>query len=214
MAPLLSRSHWFAGIISAGLAVAFGQPPPDFEKSVRAAMAKSLAQQKLSIQRQVAAVRAQTPAGVSSVTITTEPVTAADCDPLASDELDPLIEESAEKEGVNPDLVRAVINQESAARPCVVSDKGAQGLMQLMPATAGQFEVRDPFDPKQNIDAGTRLLKLLLDRYDNDIPLALGAYNAGPSRVDRQGGVPQIPETLNYVTRILQQLGPADNHKP
>ena len=187
-------------------------------------MAPALAQQKQSIQRQLAAVRAQKPA-VSSILIETkEPAEAFDCDPLPSEELDPLIEDSAEKEGVNPDLVRAVIHQESAARPCVVSDKGAQGLMQLMPATADRFEVQDPFDPKQNIDAGTKLLKLLLNRYDNDMSLALGAYNAGTSRVDREGGVPQIPETMNYVTRILEQLSqkqpnpiqlnPGDNRKP
>src|SRR4029077_17900028 len=120
--------------------------------------------------------------------------------------LDGLILDSARKEGVSPELVRAVIDRESAARPCAVSLRGAQGLMQLMPATAEQFEVRDAFDPGQNIEAGTKLLKMLLDRYDNDLSLALGAYNAGPARVDREGGVPAIPETLNYVTHILEQL--------
>jgi soluble lytic murein transglycosylase-like protein len=79
--------------------------------------------------------------------------------------------------------------------------------MQLMPATAEEFNVDDPFDPKQNVDAGAKLLKSLLERYKNDPALALGAYNAGPDRVDQAGGVPRIPETADYVTAILEKLG-------
>jgi soluble lytic murein transglycosylase-like protein len=79
--------------------------------------------------------------------------------------------------------------------------------MQLMPETAEEYEVDDPFDPKQNVEAGAKLLKSLLDRYKNDPALALGAYNAGSGRVDREGGVPPIPETVDYVTAILDKLG-------
>lgn len=78
--------------------------------------------------------------------------------------------------------------------------------MQLMPDTADDFEVDDPFDPKQNVEAGARLLKSLLNRYNNDASLALSAYNAGPTRVDEAGGVPPIPETTDYVTEILNKL--------
>lgn len=78
--------------------------------------------------------------------------------------------------------------------------------MQLMPATAVELGVGDPFDPKQNIDGGTRLLKQLLTKYNGDVALALGAYNAGAGRVDREGGIPQIPETMNYVSDILNRF--------
>lgn len=117
-----------------------------------------------------------------------------------------MIDESAKKNQVDPNLVREVARQESGFRPCVISVKGAQGLMQLMPETATQFQVSNPFDAKQSLDAGTKLLKTLLDRYNGDISLALGAYNAGPSRVDRAGGVPDIPETKNYVLAILSRF--------
>jgi soluble lytic murein transglycosylase-like protein len=80
--------------------------------------------------------------------------------------------------------------------------------MQLMPATAEQFNVQDPFDPKQSVEAGAHLLKLLLGKYDNNLTLALSAYNAGSGRVDQEGGIPPIPETLNYVADILRKLRP------
>jgi soluble lytic murein transglycosylase-like protein len=133
-------------------------------------------------------------------------ITPPPCNALASDELDKLIEQNAQQEGVKADLIRAVISQESGARPCAVSSKGAQGLMQLMPATAAQFNVSDPFDPKQNVEAGTRLLKQLLAKYNGDVSLALSAYNAGSARVDQQGGVPDIAETMQYVASILAKL--------
>lgn len=121
-------------------------------------------------------------------------------------QLDPLIEQSAKQEGVESDLIRAVINEESGARPCAISSKGAQGLMQLMPSTVAQFGVRDPFDPKQNVEAGVKLLKQLLAKYNGDVKLALAAYNAGSSRVDGEGGVPAIAETKNYVEDIMSKL--------
>ena len=119
-----------------------------------------------------------------------------------------MIDRAAQKEGVDPALVREIARQESAFRPCAVSPKGAEGLMQLMPATQMQFDVTDPFDPGQSLDAGTKLLKQLLDRYHGDLSMALGAYNAGPTRVDKAGGVPEIPETKNYVLSILNRFLP------
>lgn len=121
-------------------------------------------------------------------------------------ELDKLVQQSSQQEGVKADLIRAVIAEESGARPCAVSWKGAQGLMQLMPATSEQLGVKDPFDPHQSIEAGTKLLKQLLTKYNNDVSLALAAYNAGEGRVDKDGGVPQIAETQSYVTDIQSKL--------
>jgi soluble lytic murein transglycosylase-like protein len=83
--------------------------------------------------------------------------------------------------------------------------------MQLMPAAAEEFNVQDPFDPKQNVEAGAQLLKLLLGKYDNNLTLALSAYNAGSGRVDQEGGIPPIPETLNYVADILRKLRPTED---
>jgi len=110
--------------------------------------------------------------------------------------------------GVDPDLVRAVIEVESAFEPRALSAKGAMGLMQLMPATARQYGVADPFDPRANIEAGTKHLRSLLDRYD--LSLALAAYNAGPGAVDRFGGVPPYRETKDYVRRVMSRLSPQD----
>lgn len=133
-------------------------------------------------------------------------VASADCDPIPAGQIAPLIREAATREKLKEDLVRSVIARESAFRPCAVSPKGAQGLMQLMPATATELGVKDPFDPKQNIDAGTRYLKQLLDKYKGNMELALAAYNAGPGRVDREGGVPPIDETRTYILNILSKI--------
>ena len=103
-------------------------------------------------------------------------------------------------------LVHAVIEQESGFRPCAVSSRGARGLMQIMPATAGELGLDDPFDPLANIVAGAKYLRQLLDRYHGDLFRALGAYNAGPAAVDEAAGIPEIPETRDYVTSIVQKL--------
>lgn len=129
-----------------------------------------------------------------------------DCNPLPEEEMNALIEEAAVREGFTPDLLRAVIHQESSFRPCAVSPKGALGLMQLMPATATQFGVEDPFDPEENITAGSRLLGQLLSRYGGDLARALSAYNAGVGRADRSR-IPAIAETQKYVRDILNKLG-------
>jgi soluble lytic murein transglycosylase-like protein len=116
---------------------------------------------------------------------------------------DELIDEHASRNGVRKDLVRAVIQVESAFNPRAVSNKGAIGLMQLMPATARQFGVSNAFDPGENVRGGVAYLRQLLDRYNGDERLALAAYNAGPGAVDRHGQtVPPFRETRDYVSRV------------
>jgi soluble lytic murein transglycosylase-like protein len=176
----------------------------------RAAMESSLAQQRASVQRQAKAAGASmqpwTPptasAPVENESIMLQPF----CEPIAKPELSVMIDSAANKNGVDPAVVREVARQESGFRPCAVSPKGAEGLMQLMPSTQDQFKVIDPFSPMASLDAGTKLLKQLLDRYHGDLSLALSAYNAGAGTVDKAGGIPQIPETQNYVTNILGRL--------
>jgi soluble lytic murein transglycosylase-like protein len=129
-----------------------------------------------------------------------------DCDPLPEIELTPMIDGAAQGNHLQANLLRGVIEQESGKRPCAVSAKGAKGLMQLMPATADQFQVADPFDAKQNIEAGAKYLKQLLDRYKGDVKLALAAYNAGPAVVDQKNAIPDIKETQDYVEAIVQKL--------
>jgi hypothetical protein len=113
-----------------------------------------------------------------------------------------LIGPLAEAHRVDARLVHAVVAVESAYRPDAVSPKGAMGLMQLMPATARQYAVRDPYDPRANLEAGIRHLRGLLDRYE--LPLALAAYNAGEGAVARHGGIPPFRETRAYVDRVLR----------
>ena len=171
----------------------------------------AIAQQQASVRRQAAI------AGAWLVPWGPPPPSAAEeaaCDPLADTVVTPLIERAARERQLDPKLVRAVAEQESALRPCAVSSKGAVGLMQLMPATIEQLGVSDPFDPRQSIDAGSRYLKELLDRYHGDVPQALGAYNAGPAMVNQAGGIPDIPETRDYVAAILRKLGISNTAQP
>jgi hypothetical protein len=117
------------------------------------------------------------------------------------------IRDAAERYGVPLKLVSAVIRAESGFNPRAVSRKGAQGLMQLMPTTAATLGVRNSFDPRQNIDGGVRHLRGLIDRFTNNLPFALAAYNAGEKAVVQYGGIPPYPETQDYVTKVLYFYG-------
>jgi len=117
---------------------------------------------------------------------------------------DTLIRDVAERHELDYALVKAVIKAESDFDRTAVSSKGALGLMQLMPATAAQHQVQNVFLPRDNIEGGCRHLRMLLDRYGGNVPLAVAAYNAGTRRVEDAGGVPPIPETREYLARVLR----------
>ena len=124
---------------------------------------------------------------------------------LSSEEVEPLIRRYADRNRLDPKLVRAVIRAESAFNPRAVSSKGAMGLMQLMPATAAELDVEDAFDPEANIAGGTRYLRQMFDAFGGQVELALAGYNAGPNAVRHYGGIPPFAETRQYVQRVLRE---------
>jgi len=141
-------------------------------------------------------VQPATPSAIAQPPV--PPAAAAVPSPFSAAEL---ADTAADKYGLPRQLVRSVMAAESGFQPQAVSPKGAIGLMQLMPGTAAQLGV-DPFDPAQNVDAGTRYLRELLEKYNGGLRHALAAYNAGPGAVDKYNGVPPYQETVNYVFRI------------
>jgi soluble lytic murein transglycosylase-like protein len=201
-------------LLVATLAMAQTTPPaappttPAAPPAAPAATQSVAERMRASIEKQRAAVRKQAEsAGATLIPWSPAPPLAqADCDPIATDVVTPLIENAAKANELPAALVRGVIEQESAYRPCAVSKKGAQGLMQLMPETAGELNVHDAFDPKENVGAGAKYLKQLLDKYKGDNRLALAAYNAGQGAVDAANGVPDIQETREYVDAILKKI--------
>jgi hypothetical protein len=126
--------------------------------------------------------------------------------PAPAPSLDDVVRAAGNRNNIDPDLINSVIRAESGFNAKAVSSKGAQGLMQLMPRTATELGVRDAMDPALNVEGGTRYLRELLMRYDNDLIKALAAYNAGPDRVLRYNGVPPYPETITYVARVIRDF--------
>ena len=124
---------------------------------------------------------------------------------VSRSEIDNLVSKYAERNGLDEDFVKAVINQESGFNPNATSKCGAMGLMQLMPSTAQGLGVVNAYDAEQNIEGGTKYLKGLMDRFGNDKSLALAAYNAGPNAVKKYGGIPPYAETQNYVKNVLSK---------
>jgi len=218
-APKPARRRELAALLL-WLAVAARAQTP--QEAARKAMETSVARQResvaamrISVEKQRAAVAAPLagagPGNAPAVSAASFfslpwPPPEAACDPMPAPEIAPLIQQAAQREGVAEGLLRAVAEQESGLRACAVSRKGAMGLMQLMPATAQQLGVQDPFDPEESLVSGARFLKQLLTRFGGDAALALAAYNAGPARVEASGGIPQIPETIRYVQQIMSRL--------
>jgi soluble lytic murein transglycosylase-like protein len=121
------------------------------------------------------------------------------------EQLEKIVEKKSNKYGLDAKLIKEIIKEESNWNVYAVSPKGAMGIMQLMPSTAVFLKVNNPYDPEENIDGGIRYLKDLLERFNGNLKLALAAYNAGPNLIELIGRIPNIPETKQYVTRILKR---------
>jgi soluble lytic murein transglycosylase-like protein len=126
----------------------------------------------------------------------------AGADTLRPSEINHMVEQTASRLQVDPQLVQAIIKVESEYDPMAISRKGAMGLMQLVPETAQRFGVENPFNPKENIEGGVSYLRHLLDLFGGDLPLSLAAYNAGEGAVQRSGGIPSFAETRDYVRKV------------
>ena len=221
----LSAVAWFCFSFSALAAETTGQTGKQTTASPTAAgqqesaiaiQKAALAQQRASVRKQWKSLRPDDPDlpvdpdGFFELPlhIPASP-SAFDCPPVAPLVLNRAIDEASTTYQVPAALISAVVHQESGGYPCAVSPKGAQGLMQLMPDTAEQLGVSDPFDVGQNISGGAHLLSDLMQRYSGDLNRVLGAYNAGPAAVDSTGGSPPFPETLHYIRSVLDQIKPS-----
>jgi soluble lytic murein transglycosylase-like protein len=215
---VLKLIHWLVPILLVLPALAQKDPPPSAAASTPApadpatALRDAIAKQRTAMDTQREAAHKQAdllrlPPLVHTLSASGESPIQWECDAIPDETVNPIIEGAAKANNIQPDLVRAIIRQESQFHPCAVSDKGAEGLMQLMPATSHELAVSDAFDPKQSIEAGIKYLKQLFEKYKGNLELVLGAYNAGPAAVDEAKGVPDIPETKDYVGAILESLG-------
>ncbi|MCC7342619.1 MAG: lytic transglycosylase domain-containing protein [Bryobacterales bacterium] len=178
----------------------------------------ALARQASSIQKQIGRTRGSGTFFISSWFTDAPPASSfapastlaanapEDCEPLDAAIAEAYIRDSAKREGVSSDLIREVVRKESGFRPCAVSPKGAMGMMQLTAATAASLGIDDPYDPRQNIDGGVRLMKRLLEKYKGRPDLALAAYNAGEGAVNAHQGVPAYDETQEYVSTIMKRV--------
>jgi soluble lytic murein transglycosylase-like protein len=232
--PDSGKQHSYSKVLSAVMGISFsfsalGQQatePPRATQSERPAITEqtpstsqqhSIELQQQSVERQRSAVRQQVGSGplyrprpdeasafqvAGAIAAPVNP----QCAPVPSMVLEGVIQQAAKAYTVAPNLIRAVIRQESGGYPCAVSAKGAMGLMQLMPDTATEMGASEPFDVQQNVRAGTRFLSELIQRYKGDLNRVLGAYNAGPAAVDRVGGPPPFPETLSYIRSVMEQI--------
>jgi soluble lytic murein transglycosylase-like protein len=154
---------------------------------------------------QIAAISTSNPISSKPAPIPPK-ISVADRNPLSSPALDGLVSGAGERHQIDPAFINSVIRAESAFNNRAVSRKGAQGLMQLMPQTANQLGVKNPFDPNANVEGGTKYLRELLEKYNFDVAKALAAYNAGPHRVDQYRGVPPYYETQTYIARIIRDF--------
>jgi soluble lytic murein transglycosylase-like protein len=175
--------------VQARIAEITGAPPPSAVPDSSPPFQKALAQ----------ALQNGTPDGAATPGATAALAPA----PVAPEQIDALVKQNADTWQVDPSLVKAIIANESGFNANATSPVGAQGLMQLMPATAQGVGVKDSYDPAQNVAGGTRYLKGLLDRFHGDVKLAVAAYNAGPGAVEKYGDVPPYAETKNYVQNVL-----------
>ena len=195
---------------------ASAQVPAEPQRSAAAQQQASIAKQRESVRKQAQSAGIRLAIGELGAAPSDPVAPSADmpCDPIPDISIAPIIDGAAQNHSLETRVLRAVIEQESGFHACAVSPKGAKGLMQLMPDTAQQLGVKDPFDPRENVEAGATYLKQMLDRYKGDLSQALGAYNAGPAAVDQAGGVPDIQETRDYVKAILQKLAATRTDQP
>jgi transglycosylase-like protein with SLT domain len=201
----------FLTLILASAALGLAAPPGAPKDASLKPTALDLQRESLKKQREALrqqhGVKVEDPGADSEFWTPMSALVVSDCPPLETEQAESLIAAAARKQSLSPNLVRAVMRQESGFKPCAVSVKGAQGLMQLMPATAAQFHVTDAFDPEQNVQAGALFLKQLLNKYNGDLRLALVAYNAGSTRADQLDPSQYPAETQGYIANIFADLG-------
>jgi soluble lytic murein transglycosylase-like protein len=215
--PSVQSSSAAVNIAGAQVTAAQGAAPQGKAAGIAARQTASVEKMFPSIDKQRVSVQSQVGAGgpadsffaAAWTTLPAIPIPGIipACQPMPEDQLQTLVADSAKTQDIKAEVIRAVIRRESNSYACAVSDKGALGLMQLMPEVAQQFGA-DSLDPRQNVQAGSQYLKQLMTRYKGDLRLALAAYNAGPQRVDADKKVPDIPETVAYVDAILKDLTP------